>query len=324
MNKTQPAQSNVAIRIIFKYGMLILLGFLIVLAQISYPSFLNPLNLQNTITQNASMAIIAVGMTLVIIGGGFDLSVAGTFGMSSVAYAMFYMAGMPVFAAILLSLLIGILAGFINGFVITKLQINALIATLATASIFLGIAALVSNMKPIIVESNPEFTLLGAGRIGVVSIAFLLVVILYVVGGFLLAKSVFGRQLYATGGNPLAAKLTGLPVNRVAISTYVITGLLASFAAVILASKLSVGDASQAPSVALDAITAVVLGGTSLYGGTGAMWRTAVGVGILATMNNLFSSLALPSPAQDLIKGVVLLAAVSLEVVVRKKSEGLN
>lgn len=303
-----------------KYGMVILLIVLVIAAQISYPSFLSFANLQNTITQNASMAIIAVGMTLVIIGGGFDLSVAGTFGMGSVAYAMLYMAGLPVIAAILAALAIGLLAGLFNGLVITKLKVNALIATLASASIFLGAAALVSGMRPIIVPGGTQFNLLGAGRIGPVSIAFIIVIGLFLIGGFVLAKSAYGRQLYATGGNREAARLTGLPVDRITITTYVVTGFLAAFAAVILASKLSVGDSSQAPNVALDAITAVVLGGTSLYGGTGAMWRTAIGVGILATMNNLFSSLALPSPAQDLIKGAVLIAAVSFEVVVRRRT----
>lgn len=307
-------------RLSLQYGMVILLIVLVIAAQISYPAFLSPLNIQNTVTQNASMAIIAVGMTLVIIGGGFDLSVAGIFGMGSVAYAMLYMAGLPVFAAILIALVIGILAGLFNGLVITKLEVNALVATLASALIFLGIAALASGMRPIIVPASPEFSLLGAGRIGPVSIAFLVVIGLFLIGGLVLSKSVYGRQLYATGGNREAARLAGLPVDRITIISYVITGFLAAFAAVILASKLSVGDSSQAPSVALDAITAVVLGGTSLYGGTGAMWRTAIGVGILATLNNLFSSLALPSPSQDLIKGAVLIAAVAFEVVVRKRT----
>ncbi|WP_053387685.1 ABC transporter permease [Leucobacter japonicus] len=315
-----PGTAKRITQLALRYGMVILLVVLIVAAQISYPSFLSPTNLQNTITQNASMAIIAIGMTLVIIGGGFDLSVAGTFGMSSVAYAMLYMAGLPVFAAMLIALAIGLLAGLFNGLVITKLQVNALIATLASSSIFLGTAALVSGMKPIIVPSGQQFNLLGVGRLGPVSIPFILVIVLFVLGGILLAKSTYGRQLYAVGGNREAARLTGLAVNRITIISYVITGFLAAFAAVILASKLSVGDSSQATSVALDAITAVVLGGTSLYGGTGAMWRTAIGVGILATLNNLFSSLALPSPAQDLIKGAVLIAAVAFEVVVRRST----
>ena len=307
-------------RVALRYGMVILLVVLIVAAQVAYPAFLTPLNIQNTITQNASMAIIAVGMTFVIIGGGFDLSVAGILGMASVSYAMLYMSGFPVWVCLVAALAVGILAGLVNGLVVTKLQVNAFVATLASALIFLGLAALVSGLRPIIVPTDPQFGFLGSGRIGPVSITLILVVLLFLIGGFVLSRSIYGRALYATGGNREAARLAGLPVDRVTIVAFVACGFLAAVAGIVLASKLSVGGADQAPSVALDAIAAVVLGGTSLYGGSGAMWRTVVGVGILATMNNLFASLALPSPAQDLIKGTVLIAAVAFEVVVRKRT----
>lgn len=321
--ETTPERPSAARRLTrgaLRYGMLILLIVLIIAAQLAYPVFLTPLNIQNTITQNASMAIIAVGMTFVIIGGGFDLSVAGTLGLASVAYSMLYLAGLPVGACLVSALLAGVVAGIINGLVVTKLGVNAFVATLASASIFLGMAALISGSRPIIVPSSAQFGLLGSGQVGSISVALILIVVLFVVGGLVLHRSIYGRSLYATGGNREAARLTGLAVDRITILSFVGCGFLAALAGVVLASKLSVGGADQAPSVALDAIAAVVLGGTSLYGGSGAIWRTVVGVGILATMNNLFSSLALPSPAQDLIKGVVLIAAVAFEVVVRRRT----
>jgi ribose transport system permease protein len=301
-----------------RYGMLLLLIALVIAAQIAYPQFLTLNNLQNTITQNASTAVVAVGMTFVIIGGGFDLSVAGTFGLGSVLYAGLVLAGLPVFAALACTLLAGLACGVANGLVITKLKVNAFVATLGSGAAFLGVAALVSGSRPVTVPAVPSFNLLGAGRVGGVSIEVIIIVVLYVVAAIVLSKSVYGRTLYAAGGSRESARLAGLPVDRVQIIAFVVCGALAALAGILLASTLSVGQFDQGTNVALDAIAAVVVGGTSLYGGDGALWRTGVGVAILATMNNLFSSMSIASPTQNIIKGAVLVAAVAFEVVVRR------
>jgi ribose transport system permease protein len=301
-----------------RYGMVLLLVVLVIVAQIAYPQFLTLNNLQNTITQNASTAVVAIGMTFVIIGGGFDLSVSGTFGLGSVVYAGLVLAGLPVIAALACALLAGLLCGVVNGLVITKLKVNAFVATLGSGAAFLGAAALVSGSRPVTVPPVPTFNLLGAGSIGGVSIEVLIILVLYVVAAIVLSKSVYGRGLYAVGGSRESARLAGLAVDRIQIIAFIVCGGLAALAGILLASTLSVGQFDQGSTVALDSIAAVVVGGTSLYGGDGAIWRTAVGVAILATMNNLFSSMSIASPTQNIIKGAVLVAAVAFEVVVRK------
>ncbi len=307
-------------RFALQYGMVGLLIVLVIIAQITYPQFLTLHNIQNTITQNASTAIVAIGMTFVIIGGGFDLSVSGIFGLGSVLFAGLVMSGFPVIAALLLALVAGLVCGLLNGIIVTKLKVNAFVATLGTSFAFLGAAALYSGSRPISVPLVPGFTTLGAGRIGGISIAVLMIIALYLIAGAVLSRSVYGRGVYAVGGSREAARLAGLPVDRTQIIGFIICGVLAALAGVLLTSTLSVGQYDQGMSVALDSIAAVVVGGTSLYGGSGAMWRTAVGVAILATLNNLFSSMSIASPTQDIIKGGVLVAAVAFEVIVRKVS----
>lgn len=313
-----PARSSRLTTLGLRYGMVLLLVALIIVAQIAYPQFLTLNNLQNTITQNASTAVVAIGMTLVIIGGGFDLSVSGIFGLGSVLYAILVITGLPVFAALACTLGAGLACGALNGWVITKLKVNAFVATLGSGAAFLGFAALISDSRPVTVPPVPTFNLLGAGVVGGVSIEVMMIIGLYIIAAITLSKTVYGRTLYAVGGSRESARLAGLSVDRIQIIAFVVSGLLAALAGILLASTLSVGQFDQGTNVALDAIAAVVVGGTSLYGGDGAIWRTAVGVSILATMNNLFSSMSIASPTQNIIKGAVLVAAVAFEVVVRR------
>jgi ribose transport system permease protein len=205
----------------------------------------------------------------------------------------------------------------INGLVITKLHVNTFVATLGTAAAFTGVAALYSGSKPI-GAFVPGFDSLGAGRVLGVAVPLILMAALFVVGGAVLSRTVYGRSLFATGGNHEAARLAGLRVDRIQIVAFVVSGLSAALAGAVLASSLSTGQFDQGSTVALDSIAAVVIGGTSLYGGEGAMWRTLVGVLILATMNNLFSSLSIATPTQMIIKGVVVVAAVAFEELARR------
>jgi ribose/xylose/arabinose/galactoside ABC-type transport system permease subunit len=319
MRLARPAESRRAraLDLALRYGMLIVLLVLVVVAELVFHQFLTVTNLQNLVIQNASTAIVAIGMTFVIISGGFDLSVGGSFAIGSVLFAKFAVGGTPIIISLGLALAAGLACGLVNGLVITKLRVNTFVATLGTGAAFTGAAALLSHSAPIS-AFIPGFSTLGAGHIAGVGIPVVLVVVLFLLSGFTLSRTVFGRSLFATGGNREAARLAGLRVDRVQVVAFLIAGVLAALAGAVLASILSTGQFDQDTTVALDSIAAVVIGGTSLYGGEGAMWRTAVGVAILATMNNLFSSLAIATSTQSVIKGLVVVLAVAFEELARR------
>jgi ribose transport system permease protein len=303
-----------------RFAMLWILLGLVIAAQVVYPSFLTVTNLENLLTQNANVGIVAAGMTFVMISGGFDLSVTGTVSLGSVLFAgLCYNSHLPVPFALLLSMLVGAGCGLLNGLVIGHLRVNAFVATLGTATAFDGVAALYSHSQPITVAGVPGFGYVGAGRLLGLPVPIVLLGGSLLLGGLVLRSTAYGRKLYAVGGNNEAARLAGLPTDRIRTIAFVVCGIGAAFAGAMLASTLSAGQADQLPTVALDSIAAVVIGGTSLYGGEGAMWRTAVGVMILGTLNNLFSSLAVQSPVQNVIKGGVVIVAVALETVSRRR-----
>jgi ribose transport system permease protein len=308
------------IRFGVRYAILWVLIALLIAAQLAYSNFLTVDNIKNMLSQNAEVGVVAMGMTFVIIGGGFDLSVTGTFSFGAVLFAGLCMnSHLSVVPALALVLAAGAGLGLLNGLVVTTLGVNAFVTTLGTAFAYDGLAALYSHSAPISVFGVAGFDAIGAGDVLGIPVPVLLLVVLYVAGGVLLAKSAYGRKLYAVGGNLTAARLAGLRVDRIRAITFVVCGIAAAFAGAMLASTLSTGQTGQIPTIALDSIAAVVIGGTSLYGGEGAMWRTAVGLLILATMSSLFSSLAISTPVQHVIEGAVVIAAVALEAYTRNR-----
>jgi ribose transport system permease protein len=306
--------------IIVDYAMVWVLIGLVIAAQLSYDQFLTVDNVKNLFTQNAEVGITAAGMTLVLISGGFDLSVTGTFSIGSVLFAGFCMkSGISVPLALAGILAAGAIAGAINGLIVTKLEVNPFVTTLGTAAAFGGIAAIYSHSQPITVSGVPGFNFLGTSELFGIPISIVIMAALYLAGTFVLLKTTYGRRLYATGGNDVAARLAGIRTDRVRILAYMACATCAALAGAVLTSTLQSGQAEQQPTIALDSIAAVVIGGTSLFGGEGAMWRTAIGVCILATMNNLFSSLAIGTPVQNVIKGAVVIGAVALEAYARRR-----
>ncbi len=300
-----------------RYAIVGVLMALAVTSNILYPGFLAAGNLRNILSQNAPVGIVAIGMTFVIVGGGFDLSVAAIFAACGVAFASF--AGrMPIAAAFAGALLVGLAAGAINGVVITRLQVNPFVATLGSASFFSGLAYLYSHSRPII-PTNPSFATLDNLKPLGIPISILIFVGVLALGTVVLSKSVFGRSVHAVGGNAEAARLAGIRINRIRFLTYLVTGLCAALAGAVTASRTGVGQADIGASITLDAIAIVVIGGTSLLGGEGAMWRTLVGLFILATINNLFDSLALDTAAQSLVKGLIVIGAVALDSYSRRR-----
>jgi ribose transport system permease protein len=300
-----------------RFGMVLVLIALVIAAQIIYPGFLAWGNIQNVLSQNAQVGIIAVGMTFVMIAGGFDLSVGAIYAFCAVLYADFANS-MGLIPALLLVIVAGGLMGTINGLVVTKLKVNPFVATLGSASVFGGAAFLYSNSSPVL-NNKPGFESLGQNSFAGLPISVWLMIIIFVVGAFVLHKSVYGRSLFSIGGNDEASRLAGLRVDSLRASTYVIVGVCAAVGGAIIASRLQVGQADVGSAVALDAIAVVVIGGTSLFGGEGAVWRSAIGLLILAVITNLCDSKGLNVNVQSVIKGGIVIGAVALDSFSRRR-----
>ena len=298
-------------------GIVWVLVLLMILATALNPRFVNPGNLVNLLSQNAPVGIIAVGMTFVIIAGGFDLSVAAVLGIGGVSYATLSHL-MPPAPAILITLVIGLLLGVVNALLITRAKVNAFIATLATASLFGGLTLLFTDSKPVPMAPGGYDFLSDQDFMGA-PLSVWLLALLFAAAWFVLSKTVYGRGIFAIGGNDEASRLAGLPVILLRASTYVLTSMLAALAGIIVASVIGVGQPGVAVEVTLNSIAIVIIGGTSLLGGEGAMWRTLVGLLIFGTINNLFDILAFRQSMQDVALGVIVLGAVSLDAYTRSR-----
>lgn len=302
--------------IALQYGVLWAFVLLLILSSILYPRVFEVQNIQNILSQSAPVGIVAVGMTFVIIGGGFDLSVAAIFALGAVVFAN-RADDFGLWGAAATVLVVSVICGLINGFIVTKLKVNAFVATLGSGSVFGGLAYIYSNSAPQ-VPDNFDFDGLGTGMWLGWPISIWLLVFAFLLGGIILSKSVYGRSIYALGGNEEAARLSGIPVDLYRASTYVLTAICAGVGGMILSSRLGVGQADMGGSLSLDAIAIVVIGGTSLLGGEGALWRTAIGLLIIATLTNVFDSLAINTNYQLVAKGLIVIAAVALDIYARK------
>jgi ribose transport system permease protein len=300
-----------------RFAMVWVLIAVAIVANAYYPGFFEWGNIRNVLSQNAPVGLVAIGMTFVIICGGFDLSVGATVVLGSVLYAGLSN-HMPLELAFLLVLAAGAAVGAVNGVVVTVFKVNAFVTTLATASLVTGAALLYSDSGP--VESNKaNFTGFGTGSLLDVPIVVWVLALSFAIGAVLLARTIYGRSVYAVGGNYEAARLAGVRVNVVQGSTYLLTGAFAAVAGMMLASKTGVGQPEISGNITLDSIAIVIIGGTSMLGGEGALWRTMIGLLILATITNLFDSLALNDAAQSLVKGAILLLAVGIDSYTRRR-----
>lgn len=301
-----------------RYSMVGVLVVLVLAATVLYPGFLDPANVRDILIQNAAVGLIAVGMTFVIISGGFDLSVGATYALGSTVFAGTMISTGSVGLAAVVAILAGAAAGLINGVLVARLNVNPFVATLGTSSVISGLAYIYSKSAPFIVD-DPAFEILAASRAAGIPTPIIILVLTFLAGGFVLAKTPYGRNVYAIGGNHDAAWLSGLRVPALTVGVYVLTGVLSALAGMIDASRLGVGQADVGASVALDAIAVVVVGGTSLRGGEGAVWRSAVGLLILATLTNVFISLNVSQNWQLIAKGIIVVTAVALDSLVRRR-----
>ena len=301
-----------------KYAtMFILVIFLIAMAFLS-DRFFTFKNLTNVGRQISLNAILALGMTLVIISGGIDLSVGGVCALGCCVCAKILNSTGSSLLAIAVVLLIGLAVGAFNGFVVSKTGIAPFIVTLSTVSIIRGITLVMTNASPMPI-SNAAFKFIGQGTLLGIPFPIYITLNLAIITAFVMNKTVFGRYVYAIGGNERSAIVAGIQVKKVKISVYMVSGFLAAFTAIIYTSRLSSGVPSLGDGFEMDAITAAVIGGASLAGGQGHIWGTMIGAVIIGILNNALNLLNINSYFQDIVKGVVVLLAVLFDFFIQSR-----
>jgi len=285
---------------------------------IATPTFLTTDNLLNVGIQAAVVAVLAFGQTFVIVTAGIDLAV-GSLAALSATIAAFSAAswGMPGGIALLFGLATGLVAGGVNGLAIAYGKLPAFIATLAMLSVGRGLTLVVSNGIPI---ATPDAITWLGGSVGPIPVPILVLVVMGLIGAFILNYTAVGRAMYAVGGNLEAAKLSGIPVKRVLLIVYALSGLFAAVAGLVLSGRLASAQPQAAVGYELDAIAAVVIGGASLAGGVGRISGTLVGALVLAVIRNGLNLLNVSAFWQQVIIGLVIAAAVGVDVLRRKST----
>ncbi|MBG0741034.1 ABC transporter permease [Paeniglutamicibacter antarcticus] len=297
-------------------GALVGLVVLCIALFIATPDFLTGRNLLNIGIQVSTVAVLAFGMTFVIVAGGIDLSVGSVAALSAMVSGWFFVnAGLPGWLALLGGLTAGLLAGVVNGLASAYGKLPSFIATLAMLSIARGLTLVISDGRPI--KTSPEVSFLG-GNLGPVPMPIVILLVSALVASFLLNRTVVGRSMYAVGGNAEAARLSGLPVKRIIVIVFGLAGLFAALAGLLLAGRLDSAQPQAATGYELDAIAAVVIGGASLAGGLGRISGTFVGALVLVVIRNGLNLLNVTSFWQQVVIGVVIALAVGIDVLRRK------
>ena len=301
-----------------KIGPFIGLLLIVIIISIMSPNFLTLNNLLNVLRQVSINALIAFGMTFVILTGGIDLSVGSILALTGAVTAGLMAGGMDPILAMFLGLLLGAVLGAINGVIIAKGKVAPFIATLATMTIYRGLTLVYTEGRPISgLGDSQAFQLLGKGYFFGIPVPVITMALTFGILYFILKKTTFGRRVYAVGGNEEASRLSGISVDRIKIYVYSLTGTLAALAALILTSRLNSAQPTAGNMFELDAIAAVVLGGTSLTGGRGWIVGTLIGALIIGVLNNGLNLIGVSSFFQQVVKGAVILVAVLLD---RKKT----
>ena len=301
-----------------KLGPLIGLIALFIIISLLNNSFLEIANLKNLFRQVSINAIIAFGMTFVILTAGIDLSVGSMLALSGAVMAELIVTGMNPMLAIIVACLLGLFLGAINGFVISYGRIAPFIATLATMTIYRGATLVFTNGNPISsLPTDHAFRAFGRGDLLGIPIPAITMFIIFFVLWFVLQKTSLGRHTYAVGGSEKVSFIAGIKINRIKIFAYALTGLLCAIAGAIITSRLNSAQPTAGAGYELDAIAAVVLGGTSLSGGKGHIVGTLIGALIIGTLNNGLNILDVSSFYQQIVKGLVILFAVLAD---RKKA----
>lgn len=298
---------------------LLVLCVLLAVLPATSSSFLSTQNMFNILRQISTNMLIACAMTMVIILGGIDLSVGSIIALSGViAAGCVSRYELPIAVALIAGALVGVVIGVFNGFVICKTTIPPFIVTLATMNIARGLAKVYTGGSPVRVVTK-EWQFIGAGYIGPVPVPVIIMIIAIIITALMMNKTKLGRHIYAVGGNTQAAEFSGIKVARVKFIVHAYAGLMAGLAGIILASRMYSGQPTAGEGAEMDAIAAVVVGGTSMAGGSGKIGGTIIGALIIGVLNNGLNLMNVNSFWQDVVKGVVILLAVFIDYIRNRK-----
>jgi ribose transport system permease protein len=307
----------VVTRVLEQLGPFAFIVALAIALSIYSPFFLTVRNISAIFVQMSVIAIIAVGETMVIITAGIDLSVSSVVALAGVVSTMLVVDNHAGIAAgMIAGVVVGAVAGLVNGLLVTRVHLPPFIATLGMLSAVLGVAELITNGQPI--AAPVSFDVLGSGHVGPIPAPIVVMVVVAAAGWFVLSRTTLGRSAYAIGSNYETARLSGIRVNRVLTAIYMIGGLLAGLGGVIVASRVVTGDPAAGTNYNLDAIAAAVIGGASLFGGEGSVIGALIGALLMELISNGGDLLNISNFWQDVILGVVILAAVAYDQVRRR------
>lgn len=299
----------------FRGNIGIIIVFLLLFAVMSFasPYFLTRDNIISVLRQISNNIFLAMGMTLVIILGGIDLSVGSIVALcNTLIVGLMVTNGIPMIPAILIGLVLGTLAGFFNGMIITNFRVPAFIVTLAMMNIAKGAAYIYSGGRSTRIVDD-TFNYIGTGYIGFLPLPVVYMIIIVAVFVVLMTKTRFGTYVYAIGGNREAARLSGVPIKKVEIAVFTISGFLAAFAGLVLCSRMYSGQPNVGDGYEMDAIAACVLGGVSMSGGVGKISGTVFGAIVLGVISNGLNLLGVSSFWQQVVKGIIILIAVLID-----------
>lgn len=302
--------------LLVKNNTFIIFVVLILMSSLASDKFLQVMNLRNILLQQAGPILVALGMLFVILAGGIDLSVGSVMALGATTAAVLMTHGVHIIISIIAAVTVGCIFGAISGSLVAFTRIQGFVATLAVMTIARGLSYVLSNGRPIPIEEN--IGALSAEKYGypIIWLAALAVILAFIVHRY----TGYGRKIIGIGSNENALLLAGVRTKRYILSTYMLSGSLAAIAGVFIASRTSTGSAGIGLGLELDAIAAVVIGGASLMGGRGFVMNTVVGALILGIISNIMNLAGVPSYPQDIIKGLIIIAAVLLQVITNKKT----
>ncbi|MGB6128118.1 MAG: ABC transporter permease [Psychrilyobacter sp.] len=303
-----------------RFGIVLILLIMVIGFTTVKPVFLRSANIINIFRQVAVIGTLALGVTLVIITAGIDLSSGSLVALVGVITATLASPGDNIFIAIMTGLAVGVLCGLINGAIIAKTGIPPFIATLGMMTAARGSALLFTGGKPVS-NISESFLYIGAGKIGFLPVPVLIFLLMGLVTHVLLTKTKFGKTVYSIGGNIQAAKLCGINVNKVLVIVYGYAGLMAAVGGIILTARVSSGNPTSGLAYELDAIAATVIGGTSLTGGVGLISGTIIGALIIGVLNNGLTLVGVSPNWQQVIKAIIIVGAVTIDTYRNKTSK---
>ena len=301
-----------------EYFIFVIFIALVIILTCLKPSFIQPSNLVNILKQASINGILSFGMMFVIIAGGFDMSVGSTVAFAGIVAALLGQGQFPLIVPLVVAMLAGLAVGIVNGVGVAVGDLPPFIMTLGTMTAVRGLALLTSDGKPVTGISESYKAVAATSVAGIPMLAIFLVIVILICS-FVLAKTVYGRRVYACGGNLQAARVSGINTTMIRISTFAIAGLLAGLSGFLMTSRVTIGQPTAAESYEMDAITACVVGGVSMSGGVGKPWGVVVGCLLITVITNGLDILGVSSHWQKIVKGVIIVLAVLIDVKGKRK-----